>query len=561
VISAAERPVPTNPLAEALGAGRFCFVVELVASGLQREAKLLEVASRLARVPDVVAGSITSYAGGAMGHDPTRVGTAARARGLTPNVHVTCVGQDRAGLRKTLEDLQALGIENVFALTGDWPRPRPGGPPPESPVFDLDSVHLVRLIDELRRTGRPLHAAVAVSPFKYVEGDCVWQYLKLEKKVAAGADCAITQVGWDAEKFRELKRYVDERGLRTPLLGNVYVLGPRAAERMARGEPPGCWVAPALLEAVRQEARGKDGGLRARLERAARTVAVLRGLGYAGAYLGGTHDADHVAWIIRRARELAPRWEELAQELRYGPRDGFYLYGRPPDRAGIRVPDPVTPAAPSSPDTSPGSGPAPASATQRPAPVPGATRLAVATDEEASWRRGIARLLDTLGRLFPVTRDTPLRRALARLAAWADRRPTVARAIEGLELAVKRPLFGCQACGNCVLGHLEYVCPETCPKRLRNGPCGGTYLGQCEVADQPCVWVGIHARAHAAGRERTLVTYVPPPERALHGTSSWLNYLLDRDSRPRAPDPPTIRPGSLVAAREERPRTPRTPGT
>src|SRR4029453_5123925 len=110
--------------------------------------------------------------------------------------------------------------------------------------------------------------------------------------------------------------------------------------------------------------------------------------GYAGAYLGGTHDADHVAWIIRRARELAPRWEELAQELRYGPRDGFYLYGRLPDPAGIRVPHPAPPAAPHSPDTSPGSGPAPAAATQRPAPVPGATRLAVATDEEASWRRG-----------------------------------------------------------------------------------------------------------------------------------------------------------------------------
>ena len=123
--------MPPNPLADALGSGRFCYVVELVASGLQREAKLLEVASRLARVPDVVAGSITSYAGGAMGHDPMRVGTAARARGLTPNVHVTCVGQDRAGLRKTLEDLQALGIENVFALTGDWPRARPGGPPAE----------------------------------------------------------------------------------------------------------------------------------------------------------------------------------------------------------------------------------------------------------------------------------------------------------------------------------------------------------------------------------------------------------------------------------------------
>ncbi len=498
-----------------------------MASGLQREAKLLEVASRLARVPDVVAGSITSYAGGAMGHDPMRVGTAARARGLTPNIHVTCVGQDRAGIRKTLEDLQALGIENVFALTGDWPRPRPGSPPLEAPVFDLDSVQLVRLIDDLRRAGRSFHAAVAVSPFKYVEGDCVWQYRKLEKKVAAGADCAITQVGWDAEKFRELKRYLDERGLGTPVLGNVYVLGPRAAERMARGQPPGCWVSPALLETVRREAEGKDGGLRARLERAARTVAVLQGLGYAGAYIGGTHDADHVAWIIRRARELGPRWETLADELRYGVEGGFYLYGGAP--TGAAVPRPGTSSGAPAPPTAR----TPTGVTSGgPAPVPGSRRLAVPTDEEAPWRRWIARGLDGTGRLFPVTRNTALRRALARLAAWVDRRPAVARAVERVELAVKRPLFGCQACGNCVLGHLEYVCPETCPKHLRNGPCGGTLFGQCEVVDQPCVWVGVHARAGAAGRERDLLAYVPPPDRALQGTSSWINYLLDRDSRP-----------------------------
>jgi methylenetetrahydrofolate reductase (NADPH) len=531
--------VAGNPLADALRARRFCYVVELVASGLQREARLLEVASRLARLPDVVAGSITSYAGGAMGHDPLRVGTAARARGLTPNIHVTCVGQDRAGLRKTLDDLHALGIPNVFALTGDWPRPRPGGPAPEPPVFDVDSVQLVRMIDELRCQGRAFHVAVAVSPFKYVEGDCAWQYLKLEKKIAAGADLAITQVGWDAEKFRELRRYLDERGLPTPVLGNVYVLGPRAAERMARGEPPGCWVSPELLAAVRREAQARDGGLRARLERAARTVAVLRGLGYAGAYLGGTHDADHVLWIIRRARELAPRWEELADELRYGLPGGFYLYGA--RAAGAPLPAPPDAAPPATP-LGPGAAPpaaAPPTAPGHAAPpapaLPGGPRLAAPTDEESPWRRRLPRLLDALGRLAPVTRDTWLRRRLRALAGWADRRPGVAAAVERLELAVKRPLFGCRTCGNCVLGHLEYVCPETCPKRLRNGPCGGTHLGRCEVLDQPCVWVGVHARARAAGRESALLVHVPPPDRALHGTSSWINYLLGRDRRPDGP--------------------------
>src|SRR5262249_36599723 len=164
-----------TPLAAALAEGRFCYVVELVATALRREAQLLEVASRLASVPGVVAGSITSYAGGALGHDPLRVGTAARARGLAPNVHLTCVSQDRDGLAKTLEDLHALGIENVFAVTGDYPRgDSPKAEPP--PVFDLDSVQLVRLIAEMRAAGRPYHVSVAVSPFKYVEADCRYQY-------------------------------------------------------------------------------------------------------------------------------------------------------------------------------------------------------------------------------------------------------------------------------------------------------------------------------------------------------------------------------------------------
>lgn len=486
-----------NPLRDALTAGRFCYVVELVASALTREARLLETASGLARIPAVVAGSVTSYAGGAMGHDPLRVAAAARARGLTPNIHLTCVSQDRRGLAKSLDDMHALSLENVFALTGDYPG---GGDQP--PVFDLDSVQLVRLIDERRRSGVPFHIAVAVSPFKYTEADCVYQYVKLEKKIAAGADVAVTQVGWDARKFAELRSYLDARGLRTPLLGNVYVLGPKTAERMATGRPPGCWVSPELLAAVRAESRAKDGGRQARLERAARTVAVLRGLGYAGAYIGGTHDAAQIGWIIRRADELAPDWESLAAELGYGAADGFYLA------------DVTSSARKRSPRTSP----------ERASAEPERPRAEL-----------LPRVLDGLGRAFPVDRDTWTRRVLTRVLAWIDRRKPAAALLERAELAIKKPLFGCQACGNCVLGHLEYVCPQTCPKQLRNGPCGGTDGGRCEVVpDKPCIWVAVYDRAKAAGSVGALRTYVPPPDRRLSDTSSWINYFLDRDSRPAA---------------------------
>lgn len=469
-----------NPLRDALTAGRFCYVVELVASRLTREAKLLEVASQLAMVPGVVAGSVTSYAGGAMGHDPIRVGTAARARGLVPNIHLTCVNRDRANAQHTLEDLHGLGIENVLALTGDYPKA--AAPASAPPTFQLDSVQLIRLIQEMRQNGVPFWIAAAVSPFKYTEADCVYQYLKLEKKIAAGADYAITQLGFDVRKFRELKHYLDQRGLRTPVLGNVYVLSGKAAEKMAQGEPPGCWVAPELLKKIQQEIQAPDKGLAARLERAARMVAILRGLGYAGAYLGGDHRADRVRWIIKRSEALAANWEEFAEEFQYSPKGGFLLY---------------------------------------------------ATSKTQPKKRGLVpRALDGLGKAFPVDREGKLRRMLAAIFRWIDKRPLASHALERTEFVIKSPLFGCQACGNCALGLMEYVCPQTCPKNLRNGPCGGTFQGRCEVVDKPCIWVEVYDRAKSAQRLDDLRAYIPQRNPLLQGTSSWINYFLNRDNRP-----------------------------
>jgi methylenetetrahydrofolate reductase (NADPH) len=477
----------TNALAERVRAGGFFYMTELVASGLKREAQVLEIASRLAMIPEIVAGSITSYAGGQLGQDSLRVGTAVRARGLVPNVHLTCVGQDRQTVGKTLEILQALEMYNVFSISGDWPKAAA-----RTAVFDIDSVQLAGHIAELRaRTGAPFFISVAVSPFKYQREDCLYQYLKLEKKIAAGADMAITQVGWDATKFRELKQYLDERGLKTPVLGNVYVLSRRAAERMHTGNPPGCWASEELVATIRKESEAPDGGLQARLERAAQSVAILRGVGYAGAYLGGTHDAKQINWIIRRAEELFPRWEELEAGLQFGKKGGFYLYRRDPE--------------------------------------PKPTRALLPT------------VMDAAGKALPFVpwskhvRDSGIRRALQAAFRWLDGHPRLSHWFERFEFYSKKEVFGCQNCGNCVLGHMEYVCPQTCPKQMRNGPCGGTLDGACEVIDQECIWVKVMARAEASGTLDQLRVYVPPPDRNLTGTASWLNFYLGRDSRPGHP--------------------------
>jgi methylenetetrahydrofolate reductase (NADPH) len=475
-----------NPLRDSLTSGRFCYVVELVASAMTSEARVLQAAAEFARVPGVVAGSISSYAGGAMGRDPIRVGAAVRARGLVPNIHLTCVSRDRAGARSALEDLHALGIENVLALSGDYPKST--APGSRSPGFDLDSVQLVTLISEMRQRGMPFWVSVAVSPFKYTEADCLYQYLKLEKKIAAGADYAITQLGFDARKFRELKRYLDERNIRLPILGSVYVVATKPAERMSKGEPPGCWVSPELLAKIKEEAQAADKGVAARLERAARTVAILRGLGYAGAYLGGDHRAEHVRWIIRRSEALAAKWEECAEELTFAPQGGFYLYDSPP----------------------------------RPAKPRGL----------------LPRFMELMARLFPVHKEGALRRMFTAVFRTIDKSPAASRGMEKVELAVKSTMFGCQACGNCVLGMMEYVCPETCPKGMRNGPCGGTLAldGKCEVVDKPCIWIAVYDRARAADRLNELKVYVPPPDRSLKGTSSWINYFLKRDTHAESTD-------------------------
>jgi methylenetetrahydrofolate reductase (NADPH) len=473
-----------NPLREALAGGGFCYMVELVASGLTREAKLLQVASELAQVPGLVGAGITSYAGGAIGHDPIRVATAAKARGLTPNVHITCVGKDRLTIRRELDDLHALGIENVFAITGDYPK---GVDHLKNPVpYDFDSVQLVEFLSELRAAGMPFQISVAVSPFKWTEPDCVYQYVKLEKKIKAGADFVITQLGYDSRKFRELKRYVDERGYKTPIFGNVYVLPAKASERMSKGDPPGCWTAPELVARIQEETKqSTDKGLAARLERAAKMVAIVRGLGYAGAYLGGDHQAARVRWIIKRSEEIAHRWEEFAEEISYAPKNPFYLYESkpsPPKKRDIWV------------------------------------KLADVA-EPANW-------------------PSPMRGLLRAIFRWIDKSPALARAVERAELAFKEPVFGCHACGNCVLGLMEYVCPMTCPKNLRNGPCGGPLAGMCEVLpDRPCIWVNVYERAKAANRVEDLNIYIPPRNRALQGTSSYLNYLLKRDSRPGNSEP------------------------
>ena len=107
-------------------------------------------------------------------------------------------------------------------------------------------------------------------------------------------------------------------------------------------------------------------------------------------------------------------------------------------------------------------------------------------------------------------------------------------ALERLEHAFKEPVWGCKMCGQCVLHDTGMTCPMTCPKTLRNGPCGGVRAnGHCEVIpEMRCVWVKAYSRAERIPAWRGHIDKLRPPvDNSLEGTSAWANLFNGRASQ------------------------------
>jgi methylenetetrahydrofolate reductase (NADPH) len=128
--------------------------------------------------------------------------------------------------------------------------------------------------------------------------------------------------------------------------------------------------------------------------------------------------------------------------------------------------------------------------------------------------------------------DAPLAPAGRRLYESVERKPRpVRQALHALEQAVKVPGFHCRDCGDCSLPDIAYVCPESmCAKNQRNGPCGGTRDGLCEVYDTECIWAQAYERLKAYGEEESMLDGpVVVKDNRLAGTSAWANTFLGRD--------------------------------
>lgn len=472
---------------------------------MQQE-EVIENARRAASKGKIHAISVTDNPGGNPAISTEMLCTEIKKLGIEPLVHLAFRDKNRNQCESLLYGVAALGVRNLLMLTGDYPSTS-GFKGRPKPVFDLDSVHGLQLAEMMNRgmeheamgkkttlAGTDFFAGAAVSPFKQSEPELMGQYYKLKKKIEAGAKFLITQVGYDARKFHELLLWLKMNGYNISVLVNIYILPYGAGKLMNANQIPGCVVTDKLLAKLDEERKAKDKGRQARLDRAAKMYALAKGMGYGGAHIGG-HGATYemVEYIVNKGEELTPNWRDLLPEFDFPQKDGFYLFQKD-EKTGLNL---ETPSKRNGKSAHP--------------PVYLFSRLAHVT-------------------LF--NPDSVLFKALRPVARWVDDSPKLKSAFGSLEHINKVALFDCMNCGDCGLFDVAFLCPMSkCPKSQRNGPCGGSYEGWCEVhPDKQCIWVRAYQRLKGHKEEESIGEYIVPPcNWELQHTSSWLNFYLGRD--------------------------------
>ena len=422
---------------------------------------------------------------------------------FAPNVvlHLSCKDLSRAGLESQLWRYATEGFENILALTGDLPVA--GHPTISSGVFDIDSVSLLKMMTTMngglpvlnRKRNTELlpptnfFAGGVVNPFKSKENELIPQYVKLLKKIGAGAKWVIPQIGYDMRKCADVKTFLERHGATVPLIGNIYILTKTTAALFNSGKLAGCVVTDSLMQQIEKYAASADKGNQFFRELAAKQIAAFKGLGFAGAHIGGLDKPEAFFEIIDLARSYSTGdWNECYNEIQYRKPQEFYYF--PPDQ--------------------------PRSSTKYGAVSP-FYRLSRLVHALAFHRgQGLYPLLERLYQFLD--KQTPMRRCAAKI-------------LHQLEYSSKNFLYSCTDCGDCGLPDMAYLCPmNRCSKHQRNGPCGGSNNGRCEDGDKDCVWTIAYDRLKQFNEWETFVSASPICYNAgLKGTSAWANLYLDRD--------------------------------
>ena len=189
-------------------------------------------------------------------------------------LHYTCRDRNLLGMQSDLLGATAMGIRNILAITGD--PPMIGDYPQATAVFDIDSIGLVHLINNLnhgidvgeKRIGDPtsFFAGVGVDP-NSVNPENELHRLQLKKE--AGAEYIITQPVFDVDSLEKFLEKADLGSL--SLIAGIWPLVSLRNAEFMKNEVPGVYVPDEVISRIAKY-ETKDDQLKAGIEIAQRMI-------------------------------------------------------------------------------------------------------------------------------------------------------------------------------------------------------------------------------------------------------------------------------------------------
>lgn len=212
--------------------------------------------------------------------------------------HLTCRDRNILGLQSELLGASALGVHNILTLTGD--KPSSGDHPNAKPVFELDSMGLLKLAATLNSgkdwAGNDLDEATNF--YIGTTGNPGADDLKLEKekiqaKIAAGAQFIQTQPIYDLEKAKRFIDVIEPLGL--PVMLGLIPLKSFKMATYLDNKVPGINISQTILN--RMEKGGKEAGL----EIAVETLEEIKKIAH-GVHIMPLNDIDTVLYLINHIK-------------------------------------------------------------------------------------------------------------------------------------------------------------------------------------------------------------------------------------------------------------------
>ncbi|MEW6101006.1 MAG: methylenetetrahydrofolate reductase [Candidatus Omnitrophota bacterium] len=235
---------------EKIQAGKFLLTSEVgPPKGIETKTLLEDAELIRARVDAI---NVTDLQSSVMRLGSLAVSSLLKQRGLEPIFQVTCRDRNRLALQSDILSAAALGIENLLILTGD--HPSLGDHPEAKPVFDLDSVQLLEVVRQLEQgvdmKGNKLEGAAP----EFCTGAVVNpgadplepQILKMEKKIAAGAEFFQTQAVYDIKTFENFLSKI--KHLKTTILAGIVLLKSAGMAKYMNKNVAGVFVPDNLIK-------------------------------------------------------------------------------------------------------------------------------------------------------------------------------------------------------------------------------------------------------------------------------------------------------------------------